>query len=60
MIDLSGRVAIVTGAASGIGRGICQALSEQGAAVAALDLDGPGAEAAYRRNWRPGAGAPWP
>ena len=45
MIDLTGKAAIVTGAASGIGRGISLVLSEQGAAVALADLNGPGAEA---------------
>jgi 3-oxoacyl-[acyl-carrier protein] reductase len=39
-----GRTAVVTGGASGIGAGIAQALCEQGAAVAILDLDAQGAE----------------
>ena len=38
MLDLSGKVAIVTGAGSGIGRGIALALAEAGAAVLASDL----------------------
>jgi NAD(P)-dependent dehydrogenase (short-subunit alcohol dehydrogenase family) len=38
MIDLSGRVAIVTGGGSGIGEGICQVLAQQGAAIAVADL----------------------
>jgi len=37
--ELSGRVAIVTGAGAGIGAGIALALSEAGAAVAVADLD---------------------
>jgi NAD(P)-dependent dehydrogenase (short-subunit alcohol dehydrogenase family) len=39
IFDLSGRAAIVTGGASGIGRTICQTLAEYGADVAAVDLN---------------------
>jgi 2-hydroxycyclohexanecarboxyl-CoA dehydrogenase len=40
--DLEGHVALVTGAASGIGRGAALALAEAGAAVAVADIDAPG------------------
>ena len=44
--DLSGRVAVVTGAASGIGRAAAEVLASAGARVVLGDLDGPGAEEA--------------
>lgn len=44
MSDLKGRVAVVTGAASGIGRGLARALVAEGANVVVADLDGAGAE----------------
>ncbi len=40
--ELAGRVAIVTGAASGIGRTVARALSGRGAALIAADRDGDG------------------
>jgi NAD(P)-dependent dehydrogenase (short-subunit alcohol dehydrogenase family) len=45
-IDLSGRVAVVTGAASGIGRAAAAGLAAVGARVILLDRDAAGAEAA--------------
>jgi NAD(P)-dependent dehydrogenase (short-subunit alcohol dehydrogenase family) len=42
LLSLESKVAMVTGAASGIGRGIALALAEMGAAVAALDIDEAG------------------
>lgn len=45
MKTLRGKTAIVTGAASGIGRATAIAFAEQGAMVVVTDLDLPGAEA---------------
>jgi 3-oxoacyl-[acyl-carrier protein] reductase len=44
--DLSERVAVVTGAASGIGRAAAEVLASAGARVMLGDVDGPGAEEA--------------
>ncbi|MBM3949400.1 MAG: SDR family oxidoreductase [SAR202 cluster bacterium] len=55
--DLKGRVAIVTGGASGIGVGICKALAEQGAAVVVADLNEQGAAATAKRLAGDGAKA---
>jgi 3-oxoacyl-[acyl-carrier protein] reductase len=46
MLDLSGRVALVTGAASGIGRACALTLARCGAHVVAADINLPGAEQA--------------
>ena len=48
MKDLRGRTAVVTGAASGIGRGIALALGAEGMRVAVADLDADGAAAVAR------------
>lgn len=46
--DLTGRIAVVTGAASGLGRGIATRLAADGAIVVLADIDADGAEAAAR------------
>jgi NAD(P)-dependent dehydrogenase (short-subunit alcohol dehydrogenase family) len=45
-VDLEGQVALVTGAAHGIGRAIAQSLSDNGAALAIVDLDEAAAQTA--------------
>lgn len=57
MKGLEGRVAVITGAASGVGSGIAEVLAQEGAAVALLDLDHAGADALARRLREDGARA---
>jgi len=47
-MDLKDRVAVVTGAASGIGRASARAFRERGAQVAVLDVNAAGAQAAAK------------
>ncbi|MGC2619259.1 MAG: SDR family oxidoreductase [Acidobacteriaceae bacterium] len=47
--SLSGKTAVITGAASGIGLAIAQTFAHQGAAVRILDRDGAAAEAAAQQ-----------
>jgi len=51
------RVAVVTGAASGMGRAICSRLADQGHRVALLDLDGDGVQRAAKNLRARGARA---
>jgi len=43
-VDLTGKTALVTGAASGIGAACARSLAAAGAALTIADLDGPGAQ----------------
>jgi NAD(P)-dependent dehydrogenase (short-subunit alcohol dehydrogenase family) len=48
LLTLEGRVAVITGAGSGIGRGIALRLSEMGAAIVVLDIDSEKGQATVR------------
>ena len=44
-MELAGKVAVVTGGASGIGRALCRRFAAEGASVVVSDVDAPGAAA---------------
>lgn len=44
-MELAGKVAVVTGGASGIGRALCHRFAAEGASVVVADIDAPGAAA---------------
>ncbi|HVW31971.1 MAG TPA: SDR family oxidoreductase [Acidimicrobiia bacterium] len=44
-MELAGKVAVVTGGASGIGRALCRRFAADGAVVVVADIDAPGAAA---------------
>jgi NAD(P)-dependent dehydrogenase (short-subunit alcohol dehydrogenase family) len=48
LLSLEGKVALVTGAGSGIGRGIAVRLAQMGAAIVVLDINSEGGEATAR------------
>ena len=56
--DLAGYIAIVTGSASGIGRGIALELATRGASLVLADLDGEGLEQAAEHIRSAGGAAP--
>ncbi len=55
--QLEGRVALVTGAGGGIGKGIAQVLAERGAAVCVVDIDAGAAEETSTELQKTGAQA---
>ena len=55
--DVSDRIAVLTGAASGIGRATALVLSGAGATVVLGDIDGPGVEATVKEIDRRGGKA---
>jgi NAD(P)-dependent dehydrogenase (short-subunit alcohol dehydrogenase family) len=57
MQRLAGRIALVTGAASGIGRATAQLFAAEGAHVYVTDINGPGAEAVVAEIGEAGGGA---
>lgn len=56
---LDGKVALITGAASGIGLETARRFAEEGAAVVCADLDGEGAERTAAELTDAGGRATW-
>ena len=56
---LDNKVAIVTGAGQGIGKGVARALAKEGAAIAVLDLDGENAGSDSQRDSAIGSEIAW-
>jgi NAD(P)-dependent dehydrogenase (short-subunit alcohol dehydrogenase family) len=54
-MNLSDRVAVITGGASGIGKASCRAFAAAGARVVVVDRDGDGAAAVANEIARTGA-----
>ena len=50
IMELNGQTAIITGAASGLGRAIAKKLESQGARLALIDLDKEGLTASFEEN----------
>ena len=51
MIDLTNKVAVVTGGAKGIGKSVSKLLAKQGAIVQILDLDKENGEETEKSIW---------
>jgi NAD(P)-dependent dehydrogenase (short-subunit alcohol dehydrogenase family) len=52
-LDFSGKVALVTGAAAGMGLATAQAFAEAGASVVLADFKEDAVKAAEQRSWSP-------